>query len=220
MTPLQWPNFPPRRHGQKSHVWCLLISPCAGTPERRSSAFQPRPCRLFCGAPVPRQIGPPVLYVKLPAGKHRPSGRSAKLLCCCQTVLGSHCLSRFAFWERKRWQGSHGRRQVGKLFAFWDCCFSSDSWSGNFLLENTFCIFLWFVLPIKGSNGDNATPSLCGRDYFAKSITDLVRRGNCCEGSVSFLLNEHRSWANRSCRFLLVLYQRHCSVRPHSGLLG
>lgn len=61
--------------------------------------------------------------------------------------------------------------------------------------------FLWFVLPIKGSNGDNATPSLCGRDYFAKSITDLVRRGNCCEGSVGFLLNEHRSWANRSCRF-------------------
>lgn len=106
-----WPNFPSvinsssLRHGQKSHVWCLLlISPCAElqseVPQRSKLGIQ-----TLLPQPVQRQIGLSVLYVKLPARKHGPAGYSAQLLCCSQTVMGSHCLSCFAFWEHKRWEG-------------------------------------------------------------------------------------------------------------------
>ena len=97
--PLSDPQLFPETWTEESClVFVVNLSLCR-TPERGSSECSKLGIRTLWPQPVQRQIGLPVLYVKLPARKHRPTGYSAQLLCCSQTVTGSHCLSCFAFWE-------------------------------------------------------------------------------------------------------------------------
>lgn len=81
-----WPNFPQWSvislllRDMESEESCLVfvvnLSLCR-TPQRGSSECSKLGIRTLWPQPAQRQIGLPVLYVKLPARKHRPAGYSA-----------------------------------------------------------------------------------------------------------------------------------------------
>lgn len=94
------------RRDWRSHVLCLLvISPRAELHSEDPQSAQSWGFWTLWPQPAQRQIGPLILYVKLPARTHRPAGCSTQPHCCSQSLVGSHCLSCFAFWEHKSREG-------------------------------------------------------------------------------------------------------------------
>lgn len=116
------------------------------TPEPGSSECSKLGIRTLWPQPVQRQIGLPVLYVKLPARKHRPTGYSMQFLNCSQTVAGSHCLSCFLFWLHKRLEDTEDGRWV-KLDVYMNlcsCAFYKTCWGQTWMTAS--CLKKWLTI--------------------------------------------------------------------------